>query len=24
LVYSGGNNRLVDIVYDPDEDGYRD
>lgn len=24
LVYSGGNNRLVDIVYDPNEDGYRD
>lgn len=24
LVYSGGNNRLIDIVYDPDEDGYRD
>lgn len=24
LVYSNGNNRLIDIVYDPDEDGYRD
>ena len=24
LVYSSGNNRLVDIVYDPNEDGYRD
>jgi len=24
LVYSGGNDRLIDIVYDPTEDGYRD
>ena len=24
LVYSGGNDRLIDIVYDPAEDGYRD
>jgi len=24
LVYSNGNNRLIEIVYDPDEDGYRD
>ena len=24
LLYSNGNNRLIDIVYDPDEDGYRD
>ena len=24
LVYSGGNDRLIDIVYDPSEDGYRD
>jgi outer membrane protein assembly factor BamE (lipoprotein component of BamABCDE complex) len=24
LVYSNGNNRLIDIVYDPNEDGYRD
>jgi len=24
LVYSGGNDQLIDIVYDPSEDGYRD
>ena len=24
LVYSGGNDRLIEIVYDPTEDGYRD
>ena len=24
LVYAGGNDRLIDIVYDPSEDGYRD
>ena len=24
LVYAGGNNRLIEIVYDPNEDGYRD
>jgi hypothetical protein len=24
LVYSNGNHRLIDIVYDPNEDGYRD
>lgn len=24
LVYSGGNDRLIDIIYDPTEDGYRD
>jgi hypothetical protein len=24
LVYSGGDNRLIEIVYDPQEDGYRD
>ena len=23
LVYSGGNDRLVEIVYDPTEDGYK-